>query len=342
MNTVSTIISDMLSGIDKTGGNFVEVLYKRIGLYLDPTFFSMLVLYVVWWGYSIISGKSTASPLEAAERLAKAACVYWLVTNWGPFAETLYVLVQNIPDALSTRIVATISATSGSSTTVSGIPAMFDALYETALKVSGQIYSGTMMDVFGALLSLIIIVFVTLFIGVALAAIIAAKVMLYIVLALGPVWIIMYLFEYSSRYTNGFLSITANLVVQQILIYGFLGFYFYLVKVSVGAANSGASVDITGKLAQVMPLLVVTLVGFYVLLQIPMIAGTITGAHGLNTVSAWRGMQGTVMGATSLSNKVFNIGAKSMRQSTAGRNQFAADAAARNIQRETAKNGSAL
>ena len=51
MSPVSTIISDLLNGVDRAGGHFVEVLYKRIGLYSENLFFAMLILYVVIWGY---------------------------------------------------------------------------------------------------------------------------------------------------------------------------------------------------------------------------------------------------------------------------------------------------
>lgn len=344
---VSTIISDLLHGIDHAGGNFVEVLYKRIGLYLDPVFFSMLVIYFIWYGYSIMSSKSSASPLEAAERLGKAMFIYWIVTNWAPFADSLYVLVQKIPDILAQRIVKTISAsTGGSGVDVSGIPAMFDGLYSTTVKVVGQIYTGSLMDIFGGLLSIIIIVFTLLFIGVALASIIAAKVMLFIVLALGPVWLILALFNYSYRFTDGFLTVCAQLVIQQILIYGFLGFYFYMVTLSVNVAENGGGDDITGKLSHVMPLLLVTLVGFYVLLQIPMIAGVLAGGAPLSTVGAYSGMMRSLGGTAQTVRTAFDKGVRPvgragesfMRQSDQGRRMLAAAS----LQREAAKNASSM
>lgn len=341
--SVSTIISDLLNGIDHAGGNFVEVLYKRIGLYLDPVFFSMLVLYVIWWGYSIMAAKSSASPLEAAERLGKAMFIYWMVTNWAPFSDSLYTLVQSIPDILAQRIVKTLSvSTGGAGTELSGIPAMFDQLYAAAIKVVGQIYTGSLMDVFGGLLSIIIIIFTLLFIGVALAAIIAAKVMLFIVLALGPVWIILALFRYSYRFTDGFLTVCAQLVIQQVLIYGFLGFYFYMVTLSADVAQNGGGDDIAGKLANVMPLLLVTVVGFYVLLQIPLIASTLTGGSPLSAVGAYSGMKRSVLGAGravgGVTRPVGRAGQSFMRQSTQGRRMQAAAS----IQREAARNASPL
>ncbi|TIR49079.1 MAG: type IV secretion system protein [Mesorhizobium sp.] len=345
MNPVSTIISDLLNGVDQAGTRFVEVLYKRIGLYSENLFFAMLVLYVVIWGYMQIFGRSTASPLEAAWRLGRAIAIYWFVTNWAPFSESIYTLVQSIPEVLANRIVQTISSTTGTQvSSVDAVPAMFDGLYEATLRVVPLIYTGSLTDFFGALLAIIIIIFTLLFIGVAVAAIIAAKVLLFIILALGPVWIIMALFNYSFKFTEGFFTVTANLVVQQLLIYGFLGFYYYMVQLSVTAMQGGGGDGITGKLSHVMPVLLVTLVGFYVLLQIPIIAGILTGSAGISTASAfggmWRAVTGTV--GNSFTRSAARAGGSFLQRSAEGRARFSADAGKASIQRETARNASSL
>lgn len=344
MNPVSSIISDLLAGVDQAGARFIEVLYKRIGLYSENLFFVMLLLYVIVWGYMIIFGRSTASPLEAAWRLGRAMFIYWFVTNWEPFSQTIYALVQAIPDILAERIVTTISSTTGTPvTSVRAIPAMFDGLYEATLRVVPQIYSESLFDLFGGLLAIIIIIFTLLFIGVAVAAIIAAKVLLFVVLALGPVWIIMALYNYSFRYTEGFFTVTANLVVQQLLIYGFLGFYYYMVQLSVTGMQGINGDGITGKLAQVMPLLLVTLIGFYVLLQIPAIAGIITGGIGVNPTGAYHAMHRAARNATSnpVTRTTGRLGLATLRQMTAGREKYV-DHRAASIQRETLKNSSSL
>ncbi|MER9375511.1 type IV secretion system protein [Mesorhizobium sp. M0491] len=345
MSPVSTIISDLLSGVDQAGARFVEVLYKRIGLYSENLFFAMLLLYVVIWGYMQIFGRSTASPLEAAWRLGRAMFIYWMVTNWAPFSETIYTLVQSIPEVLANRIVQTVSSTTGTQvSSVDAVPAMFDALYEATLRVMPELYTSVLTDFFGALLAIIIIIFTLLFIGVAVAAIIAAKVLLFIILALGPVWIIMALFNYSFKFTEGFFSVTANLVVQQLLIYGFLGFYYYMVQLSVSAMEGGGGTDITGKLSHVMPLLLVTLVGFYVLLQIPIIAGILTGSGPIGTAGAIHGIRRSARGTVdnAVTRTATRAGSSLLRRSAEGRPRFAADVGKASIQRETAKNASSL
>ncbi|WP_158259825.1 type IV secretion system protein [Phyllobacterium phragmitis] len=272
-DTGPTIIASFLSAVDRADRSFVEKLYSGIATELTGFFTALLTIYVIWWGYSIISGTATASPLEAAERLAKAAFIYWIALNWAPFSDTLYTLTQSIPEILSRYVVKIISLTVDTEVNNTDIHEMLSWIYTTTLQLPNSLYIGTAQDTFAGLLSLAVIVLTLLFLGAALAGIIIAKVMLNIVLALGPVWIILALYNYSSRFTAGFLAIIANLMIQQILIYGFLGFYHPLVIKSLEATKMAVSGE--SAFAYVMPLMLVMMVGFYVLIRLPALASVI-------------------------------------------------------------------
>jgi type IV secretion system protein VirB6 len=284
-----SIIASLLLAVDKADKTFVETLYLGLADQLKIYFVGLLTVYVIWWGYSIISGTATASPLEAAERLAKVVFIYWIATNWGIFATALYEITQYIPEELASRIVEAISTATGHTVSNTNIHGMLNNLYAMMLQLPAIFYSGTVQDTFAGLFSLLVIVMTLMFLGAVLAGIIIVKVMLNIVLALGPVWIILALYNYSARFTAGFLTITANLMVQQILIYGFLGFYYHLVTKALDAATNGqieiAAADSSGqpivsvvdhKLAYVMPLMLVMMIGFYVLIRLPGLASAIT------------------------------------------------------------------
>lgn len=73
-----------------------------------------------------------------------------------------------------------------------------------------------------------------------------------------------------------FLSLTTFLMIQQILIYGFLGFYFSLVNAALNTATSGGA-TMDSKMSLVLPLVLVTIIGIYVLMQIPSIASILNG-----------------------------------------------------------------
>jgi type IV secretion system protein VirB6 len=163
-----------------------------------------------------------------------------------------------------------------------------------------------MFDFLGAILSAIVLMAAIIFSAIAIAAIIAAKIMLFITLALAPIWIVLWLYRWSSRISEGFISLTTYLIIQQILIYGFLGFYFSLVNLALNTALSGgASAD--SKMSMVLPLVLVTIIGIYIFTQLPAITAILNGGgyidatktHGSyqNAVGrSWRGGRRAVRG----------------------------------------------
>lgn len=339
------LVSKFLSNIDDSGREFVSTIYEQLGGAMDNVFRLMLIIYVIWWGLNVMSGRQSITPIEAAYRLGRAMLIFWLITSWDTFSQTVYELVQSIPEEVGKTVMSGVSQISGGSANdPTAIGQIFDRLYEDGKKVAEQVYTGSLMDIFGAILALIVLVFVLVFTAIAVAAIIAAKIMLYIVLALAPVWIILALYRWSTRFWDGFISLTANLIIQQILIYGFLGFYSSLITRALNMAVNGGG-DMTGKVAYVMPLLLVTLVGIYVLMQIPMLASILAGSAPVGTMGAHRAIwqnlktvgRGTAAGGRG--GKAF------MRQATRGRQRLADDLgrreAARSLIAANARNNSA-
>jgi type IV secretion system protein VirB6 len=278
------LAESILGGIDNIGEDFVRTVYMQLGNAMGNVFTLMLTLYIIWWGYSIMSGRESISPIEAAYRLGRVVIIYLLLNRWGTFSATIYQLVQSIPDEVGKVIVGAVSRATGDQLSdQAAIPALIDNLYQGAQDVANQVYSGSFYDIFGALLSLLVLLSVILFVALAIAAIIAAKVMLFITLALAPIWIILWLYRWSSRMSEGFISLTTFLMIQQVLIYGFLGFYFSLVNAALNTATSGGA-NMDSKMSLVLPLVLVTIIGIYVLMQIPSIASILNGGGYLSAV----------------------------------------------------------
>lgn len=345
MNGLATSILD---GIDGVGQGFVSNVYMQLGNALGSVFTGMLTLYIVWWGYSIISGRETISPIEAAYRLARAVIIYLLLLHWGTFSETIYKLVQAIPDEVGKIIVGAVSRATGNQLSDQhAIPALIDNLYRGAQDVATAVYSGSMFDIFGAILSAIVLMAAIIFSAIAIAAIIAAKIMLFITLALAPIWIVLWLYRWSSRVSEGFISLTTYLIIQQILIYGFLGFYFSLVNLALNTAMSGgASAD--NKMSMVLPLVLVTIIGIYILTQLPAITAILNGggyidatrAHGSYQNAAvryWRGGRAVSRGIGAAARGA----TRTYRRMREGRTA-SGEAARTSIQRAARENGAPL
>lgn len=327
------LITSILNGIDNMGNQFVQTVYMSLGGAMGGVFTGMFTIYIVWWGYQIVAGKDPITPFAAAFRLGRVAIIYLFVTQWATFSKTIYVLIQSVPDEVGKVVVGTVARASGNQLSdQSAIPGYLDNLYSAAQDVASQVYTGSFYDLFGAILAMAVLIFTIVFAGVCAAAIIAAKIMLLIAVALAPIWIIMWLFKWSSRIAEGFISLVTYMIIQQILLYGFLGFYMSLLNLAISTATStGEEAD--GKLSMVLPLLLVEVIGLYILGQIPNIASMLNGGGYSSSAGAYNSYVAAFTKAAKGSTKT-------LQKSSEGRDMQRADQATKSAAQAKAKQNS--
>ncbi|WP_320188474.1 type IV secretion system protein (plasmid) [Agrobacterium rosae] len=334
----TTIISDIFEKLDSIGETFISNAYQGLALQVQVVFGAMLTLYVVWWGYMILAGREGFSVPDAAWKLGRAFFIYYIATNWGAFSATLYKLVQSVPDIISDTIIEAIAGSGGildgGSDDTTGVVKILDAVFETAGKVYEQVATGT-FDYVGALIGAIVFVVAMIFIAVAAAAILAAKLMLFITLALAPVFIILALYRWTFRFTDGWLALMANLMVMQTLMMAFLAFLYQLIELAINTATNEAT---DSKLSYVAPFVIVCLLGIVVFRFIPMFAAAIVGSSpiGAGDTAFRGGRESYQYGRNQAAGraKILSDGIGRRRTSVDVQN-----ARAKAIQRETEKNG---
>lgn len=337
MATSTTIISDIFQKLDSIGETFISNAYQGLASQVQVVFGSMLTLYVIWWGYMILAGRNGFSVPEAAWKLGRAFFIYYMATNWGAFSATIYKLVQTIPDIVSDTIIESIAGSGGvlegGGDDSTGVVKILDAVFETAGKIYEQVATGT-FEFVGALIGAIVFVVAMIFIAVAAAAILAAKLMLFITLALAPIFIILALYRWTFRFTDGWLVLMANLVVTQILMMAFLAFLYQLIELAISTATTDAT---DSKLSYVAPFVIVCLLGIVVFRFIPSFAAAIVGGAPLGAGDTpFYGAQGS----KAYAQKQFTGRLKILGRGLRGRRTSAdvAGARTRAIQRETQKN----
>jgi type IV secretion system protein VirB6 len=334
----TTIISDIFAKLDGIGETFIKNAYDGLALQVNVLFGSMLTLYVIWWGYMILAGRDGFSVPEAAWRLGRAFAIYYMATNWGAFSATLYQLVQSVPNLISDTIIESIAgsggALDGGTGDTTGVVKILDAVFETAGKIYEQVATGT-FEYVGALIGAIVFVVAMIFIAVAAAAILAAKLMLFITLALAPVFIILALYRWTFRFTDGWLLLMVNLMVTQTLMMAFLAFLYQLIELAINTANNTAT---ESKLSYVAPFVIVCLLGIVVFRFIPAFASAITGGAAIGQGdSAYIGGRQSYLRA-----RYEGSGRMQILRNGLSRRRTSSDvhaARARAIQRETEKNG---
>ncbi len=334
----TTIISDIFAKLDAIGETFIRNAYEGLASQVTVLFGSMLALHLIWWGYMILAGRDNFTVPEAAWRLGRAFFIYYMATNWGAFSVTLYKLVQAVPNVISDTIIAAIAGSGGvlegGTDDTTGVVRILDAVFETAGKVYEQVATGT-FEYVGALIGAVVFVVAMIFIAVAAAAILAAKLMLFITLALAPVFIILALYRWTLRFTEGWLLLMSNLMLTQTLMMAFLAFLYQLIELAINTANNTAT---ESKLSYVAPFVIICLLGIVIFRFIPSFASAIAGSTipGQGDVAFRGGGESWRLATYQVINRAHILRGAGDRRRTAADVRAAR---ARAIQRETGKNG---
>ncbi|OCP21399.1 MULTISPECIES: type IV secretion system protein [unclassified Ensifer] len=170
-----------------------------------------LVLYVVLYGYLVLRGSIEAPVLEFAYRAIKLAILVMLVRNAADYrAFVTDLFFTSLPQEISTALNS--GAVPSAST--------FDALLDKGQASATQIWnrSSWPLDIataFGGLV-MVVITFIVAAIGYVVS--LYARVALAIILALGPIFIALAMFQSTRRFTEAWIGQLVNYVILQILV----------------------------------------------------------------------------------------------------------------------------
>src|SRR6202043_1079366 len=78
---------------------------------------------------------------------------------------------------------------------------------------------------------------VALFVGFSAFVVIFSKIMLWVLLSLAPIFIVLLLFNASSRFFNGWLAATVQNIIVPVIVYALLGFFLSIIKDAVQTLN---------------------------------------------------------------------------------------------------------
>ena len=231
---MNNIIDQLFQKVQALGDNFTSNTYQALSSAMGPVFTLMLTLYIIFWGYQFWQGRGGGSGAAMAFRLFRVAVIYALAIGWGDFQTFVYNAASDIPTSVGNIIVQNIGGSGTTGTDASQIEQSLSNVYLTGVDAASKLTSHAGWTnagpyIYGAL----VWVAVALFVGFAAFLVIYAKIMLWVLLSLAPVFITLLLFNVTSRYFNGWLSALVQFVILPVLVYTLLGFFLTIMKDAV-------------------------------------------------------------------------------------------------------------
>ncbi|MCP3468125.1 type IV secretion system protein [Bradyrhizobium sp. CCGUVB23] len=249
---------------------FVSTSVSNLASYIDGPLRVGVTLYVVLYGLAVMRGSISEPIMEFAWRAMRIVLVVLLATNSSAFQQYVTALFfDSLPKEIGNAL-----AGSGLNTN-SGAP--FDQLLSKGIDVANKIYEQAgLTNIAPALVAAILLVFVAIGSFLQFAILLYAKVGLGVVIALGPVFIAMALFEATRPFTEAWLRQVANFVILLVLVVALVGLMLTTVTGFIDRFGNNAGTAGEMVVAAVAISAVLGLSG-YISLQLPIIAGGLAG-----------------------------------------------------------------
>lgn len=274
-----------------------------------------LILYIVLWAYSVITGRITEPIMDGVLRLVKLCFIYALATT---VAYNTYVtgpLFNDLPNWLAEAISGSGAPSVGGS---------FDNFFNRGGYLATKIFnSATLTDPGPYVTGAVVWVVTALTAALGFGIVMLAKVALAVLVALGPIFIACLVFEATRMFFYGWLKQGVNYLILFALIITIFQIILTLVDGQWGNIEGQADPNAAGLL-----FIALCLLGAIFFLQTPNIAAGIAGgaAAGIGDfANAARAAMGTPMRPTPLGggqspSAQLGGSVRPTRQPSAGRN----------------------
>ena len=296
-------VDAFLARVDQIGTTFVQNAYQQLAAALTGSGAGgtgvnvaalLLTLYVIFWGFGLWFGTARGGPLEAAFRLFRVFLIYTMATSWSDFQVFAYTFFNETPGAIGNAMLGAVANANNTGlgvnlTSVNAVQTALTNVWNTTLNLASAFTQNAgYLSAGPYIFAGIMVVAVALLIAYAVFVITLAKLFMWLLLALGPIFIILLLFGFTSQFFSGWIRTIVLYFVVQVLIYAFLAFFLALSQQYFDAA-AGVASNQTATFGNVGPIIIVALIGFFLLMQIPSVAANIVGGFALGIPSTRRG-----------------------------------------------------
>jgi type IV secretion system protein VirB6 len=271
------IVGPYLAKVDTAITGYFLDASSRVAAAAGTPFRVMVTLYIVLWGLAMWRGLIHEPLSDGVARMLRIVLVGTFALNAGVYGPRIATAIYNTPTQLAA--------------VVAGGAVAPELVMDTAIEKGDKIARGYIALVsitepgssFAAVLSAFVVWVLTVFVvlyGVAL--ILLSKVALAIVLALGPIFIALLLFDSTKKFFESWLGQALNYMFVFALVAAAVNIMFALWMPALNYAVANHSEGFTA----LLPTLLMGGVAFVVLMQVPGIASGLAGGVQIGTLGA--------------------------------------------------------
>ncbi len=278
--------------LDLTLASYTSDVLVAVISDITPVVSTLLLIYIMLWGWMTIRGQINEFAVDGFTRIVRLTIIVALALNIGHYNNFIGDFLSALPDHL-----LGITANGASTTTGEYLDNTFVEIWYAGWVFISQANIESSLGVPDIPLSLAGLaiwalgIFLTFF---AAFLIILSKMALAVLVGVGPIFVILTMFEATKRFFDAWLGQCFNFIVISLLTGGVLRLIVSIL-VSYLLDYKSASVPVP-VVADTVPILGFSLFGIFILKQVLPISSALGGGISLSTLGAGRAVGGAVKG----------------------------------------------
>ena len=297
MATSTHFYEDTFNNINAALTTYVSDVATNIIAAITPTTTTLLIIYVMLWGWAMMRGMITEPVTDMINRIMRLTLIIGVALNVGRYNEYLSDFLWNTPDVMAGYISAGFS---DGSTNTQYLDNLWSQIYDigNAFWQTANASDSLVPDV-----GMIIIAILIWCAGAAATAyaaflLVLSKIALAIILGIGPIFILLIMFEPTKRFFDVWMGQALTYVFLVILTAASIKLMLaILLKYLVAFSSSGILAN--PAISQAFPAIILSVISFLVMMQLPSIASALGGGTAIGTLGAVGWTYGKATGGAS-------------------------------------------
>lgn len=287
---MADIYTNMFAFVNRQSQFFISDVTKLVAESIQPAVVTAMSIYVIFWGLAHIRGMVKEPILEFALRMAKMVAIFAIGVGMWKHNEYIVDTFVKSPGVLAAAIAGTGTAGEADNENIR----TFDKMLDDTFTVGKAFYDqGSVLSNFGAYIA----AFVVWVAGVVITAygaflIILSKVFLSVIIALGPIFISLLLFDATAKFFEGWISQMSNYALMTPLV---TAANVFIIEMFQGVAEQTAAKGTAAVIADIFPMIVTAAVSVMVLHQIPSVASGLAGGVAISSLGVGRKVFGAAV-----------------------------------------------
>lgn len=286
-----SFVTSTLNTVDAVVGNFVEMAYMNFVQANSGVITLLFTVYVMFIGYQFLHHNHHFNLSVVIKHLVVMLCVYGLVMNWHLYHLFIYNIFTKEPGNIAKIMIDSAGSMHGTASITEALDAIYLAVINAATRLFGQVgfsVASLAFLIYGVLVLLI----GTVMCVFALLLFIYAKMMMAVVLALGPIFILFILWESTKGMFSAWLNMLITIALIPIVTSAILVLMLSVINVTLPNMNEPVN---TMQFYGIAPFLGLSLATTLILSQVFRICSSMGGGLTLASISAGAAIAQTVL-----------------------------------------------